>query len=142
LAERILNTSLKTPLLLLLADLQPEFDQDDPRPDDVAFEYGTILNEGVVLVLRAEIHHVLHSGSVVPAAVKDDDFTGRREVLNVTLNVELVFSPVRRGRQRRLAEYAWASPLHDGLDGPALARRVAPFKHDNHSCPCLDHPLL
>ena len=38
LAQRVLDARLETPLLFLLADLQPELDQDDPARRDVALE--------------------------------------------------------------------------------------------------------
>src|SRR6516164_6222521 len=142
LAERIVDARPEAPLLLLLTDLQPELDQDDARLDDVALELGAVLDEVPVLVLRAELHYILDAGPVVPAAVEDDDFAGRREVLEVALHVQLGLLPVRRGRQGHEAEHARAHPLRDGLNGPALARGVAPLEHDDHAQPLVDNPVL
>ena len=109
----------------------------------MALELGTVLDELLVLVLRAEPHHVLDAGAVVPAAVEDDDFAGGREVLHVALDVELRLFAVGRGRQRHQPKNARADPLRDRLDGPALARRVAPFEHDDHpQAACLTHSCI
>jgi hypothetical protein len=34
-------------------------------------------------------HNMFHTGPVIPAAVKEDDFTGSREVVQVALYVHL-----------------------------------------------------
>jgi hypothetical protein len=128
--------------LFFLADFQPELDQEDSRLDDVTLEFGTVLHEFLVLVLGAKIHDVFHAGPVVPAPVEDDYFAGSREVLHVALRVELGFLAVGRGRQRHQTEDARADPLHDRLDGPALAGGVAPLEHHDHPQPLVHDPLL
>ena len=92
---------------------------------------GQSLDELLVLLLRAEAHHVLDAGAVVPAAVEDDDLAGGREVLHVALHVELRLLPVGRGRQGDQPEDARADALRDRLDGPAFAGGVASLEHDD-----------
>ena len=108
-----------------LADLQPELDEDDPAIDDVFLDHRAVLEETPILFLRAEAHHALHAGAVVPTAVEDHDFAGGREVLHVTLQVHLRLLAVRRSRQRDEPEDARAHAFGDRLDGAALAGRVA-----------------
>ena len=61
---------------------------------DVFLEYRTELQEALALFLGAEPHDVFDTGPVVPATVKDDDFPGRREVLEISLDVHLRFLAV------------------------------------------------
>ena len=71
------------------------------------------LEEALVLFVGAEAHDALHAGSVVPAAIEDDDLAGGREVLHVALHVHLALFAVGRRRQRDDAEDARAHALGD-----------------------------
>ena len=79
LPQRIVDARPEPPLLLLVADLEPELDEDDAAVDDVLLEHRAQLEEPLVLLVGAEPHHVLDAGAVVPAAVEDHDLAGRRE---------------------------------------------------------------
>src|SRR5262249_46904425 len=115
---------------------------DDTRGDDVTLEPGTVFDELVALLLRAEPHHTLHPRPVIPAAVEDDDLAAGREMLNVALGVELGFFAVGGGRQRHQTEDARTHALRDRLDRSALAGRVAPLEHDDDARLLVDHPVL
>ena len=127
----ILDARFETPLLLLVADLEPKFDQSDAVVDDVLFEVGADFQEALVLLLGAEAHDIFDAGAVVPAAVEDHDLAGRREVREITLHVHLRFFPIGRGRQGDEAECARANPLGHRADRSALAGGVAAFEHDD-----------
>jgi hypothetical protein len=95
-----------------------------------------------VLLLGAEAHDVFDAGAVVPAAVKDDDFAGCRKMLDIPLHEHLCLLAIGRRRQRDNPEHARAHPLGDGLDGTALAGRVAALEYDDDPQPFLFHPVL
>ena len=103
---------------------------------------ATVAQKPFVLFLGAEAHNALDAGAVVPTAVEDDDFAGGREVLHVTLHVHLRLLAVGRRRQGDEPEDARADALGDGLDGAALAGRVAPLEDDHHAQALELDPLL
>ena len=100
------------------------------------------LEEPFVLFVGAESHHALHTGTVVPAPVEDDDLAGGGKVLHVPLHVHLGLLAVGRRGQRHETEDARARALRDGLDRPALPRGVAAFEDDDDAKPFLFHPIL
>ena len=142
LPQRIVDARLETPLLLLVADFQPDLDELDAAIDDVFLDLGAEFEEACVLFLRAEAHDVFDAGAVVPTAVEDHDLARRRKVLHVTLHVHLRLLAVGRRGQRDDAEHARADPLGDGADGAALARGVAAFEDDDDAQPLVLDPLL
>ena len=95
-----------------------------------------------MLPLGAEAHHVLDTGAVVPAAIEDHDLPPRRKMGDIALAVDLRLLPVRRRRQGDDPEHARTHPLRDGLDGAALAGRVAAFQDDDDAPTSGLHPIL
>ena len=79
---------------------------------------------------RAEPHDRLNDGTVIPRPVKQDDFTGRRQMRHIALEVPLGLFAVGGFGQSDDPPDARVHPPHDGLDEPALAGRVATFKND------------
>src|SRR5215831_1197912 len=75
LPQGVLNPRLESPCLLLVADLEPEFDQLDPGAHNVLFNPGALVEETVILLRRAESQDMLDTRTVVPTAVKNDDLT-------------------------------------------------------------------
>src|SRR3954462_3907788 len=53
LPDRIPDTGLEAPLLLLVADFHPQLDQDDAALDEELLRLGTRLQEALVLLRRA-----------------------------------------------------------------------------------------
>src|SRR5579859_3602055 len=76
--RRITRPLLKTPLLFLIADRQPIFDQVDARAYQETLELRTSTNKLPVFVVAAKAHHMLDASSVVPTTIKNHDLTGSR----------------------------------------------------------------
>src|SRR5262245_19769877 len=94
LPQRIVDAGVETPLLFLVTDLEPVLDQDQPGFHNLLFEERRYFKEPLILLLGAESHHTLNAGTVVPAAIENDDFTRRWKMLNVALHVQLVLFAV------------------------------------------------
>src|SRR5580693_2132396 len=131
LADRIVYARLEALLLLLLADLEPDLDEPGSVLDEELLDDRAEFEKALVLLGRAEAHDVFDAGAVVPAPVEDHDLAAGRKALDIALHVHLALLAVGRGRQRDDTEDPRADPLGDGLDRAALARRVAPFEHDD-----------
>src|SRR3974377_72285 len=95
-----------------------------------------------MLMFIGKSHHIFNARAVVPAAVENDDLTGRGKVRHVTLHIHLALFAIARGRQRDDAENARAAPLADRLDRAAFAGRVTAFEYDNDSCSLGLDPVL
>ena len=116
--------------LLLRAHLEPVFDEKDSRFDDRLLHLRRDFEKALHLVHRAEFHHPLDAGAIVPAAIKDDDLAAGRKMPHVSLDIHLRLFPLGRRGQRDDAEDARADALGDRLDDPALAGAVAALEHD------------
>src|SRR5262249_45364177 len=104
LTERICNSRFKSPLLLLVADFEPDLDQLDTPGHDVVFELWAKLEKSAVLVFRAKTHDVFDARAVVPTAVENDHFAFRRKVLHVALEIDLALLTIGRSGQRHHAK--------------------------------------
>ena len=113
-----------------------------PEFDDRFLHRRRDLEKALHLVHRAEFHDALDASAVVPAAVKDHDFARGRQMPHIALNVHLRLLALGRRRQRDDAIDAWADPLGDRLDDPALAGAVAAFEHDHDLQSLGDDPEL
>src|SRR4029077_1133401 len=89
LAEWVVDARFKPALLLLITNLKPNLEELDTIFHKIFLNGGTEFEKASVLFRSAEAHHVLDASSVVPAPVKDHDLTLGREMLNVTLYVQL-----------------------------------------------------
>jgi hypothetical protein len=94
------------------------------------------------LHLRAKTHDALDAGAVVPAAIKDDDFTGCRQMRYIPLQVHLAPFAFGGRRQRDDAKDPGAHPLGDGLDRASLAGPITSLEDDAYLGPGLNHPFL
>jgi hypothetical protein len=65
-----------------------------------------------VLLFRAKTHHVFDTCAVLPTAIEDHDLTRRREVLHVTLHIDL-----------RLLAVRWCWQGDDAEDAPGSHAR-------------------
>ncbi len=52
-------------------------------------EFGNLTHEFEILARVAEPHHALDPGAVVPGTVKENDFTSRRQVFDISLKIPL-----------------------------------------------------
>src|SRR5690242_10917466 len=102
----------------------------------------SFLQEILVLLLRAEAHHVLDACTVIPAAVENDHFPCRWETRHIALNVHFGFLAFRRCGQRHHSKDARADPFGNALDGASLTSRITPLKDDDHPRSLVLHPAL
>src|ERR1035438_3690618 len=139
---RILQPLLEATLLLLVADGEPVLNQDDAGACQHALKLRTTVEEFEILGLRAEAHHVLDSGAVVPTAVEQDDFSGGGQMRRVALKVPLRSLALRRRGEGDYLADARIQALGDALDGAALAGCVAPLEEDDYLESLVANPLL
>src|SRR5262249_19161693 len=100
------------------------------------------MEELLVLFFRAESHHPLDAGAVVPAAIKQDDFSAGGKMRHVALEVPLGAFALARSRQRRDPADPQIEALRDPLDDPALSRGVAALEDDHDLELLLHDPVL
>ncbi len=91
---------------------------------------------------RAEPHHIFNAGAVVPTAVENHDFAGRRKMLHIALHIHLGFLPVGGRRQCHHPEHTRADAPGERLDGAALPGSVASLESDDDAGARCLHPLL
>ena len=131
LLERV-RLALPEPAALLLArHREPELDQVDAAPHEVPLELRRLAHELVVLGIGAEAHHPLDTRAVVPGAIHQHDLAARGQVLHVALEVPLAALLLGRLLERDDARAPRVQVLHEALDRPALARRVAALEQDH-----------
>ena len=140
LLQWIVDAAEKTQVLLLVGDREPIFQQLDARANQHALELRHGAEELLVFLGAAKSHHMLHAGAVVPTAIEQNDFPGRRQVRHIALEVPLCPLAVIRRRQRHYAADAWIELLGDALDRAALAGRIAPFEQDQNLFAALRPP--
>ena len=121
---------------------EPELGQVQPGTDQHVLELRGLPHELLVLLLRAEAHHPLHAGAVVPRAVEHDDLARRGQMRHVTLEVPLGPLPLARLDQRHDRRPARVQVLGEALDRAALAGRVAALEDDHDPLPGGLHPVL
>ena len=85
---------------------------------------------------------MLDAGAVVPAAVKDDDLSARRQMRDVALNIDLCLLALGWGRQGDQPEDTGAHPFDDPPDDATLAGRIASFEDDHDARARFLHPVL
>ncbi len=137
-----MDATEKSQVLLFVGDREPVLEQAHAGAHEHALELWHRAEEVLVFLRRAEAHHVLDAGAVVPAAVEQHDLAAGRQVRHVALEVPLRALAIVRCRQRHHAADARIEPLGDALDGAALARRVAPLEQDHHLLLRGGHPVL
>ena len=67
---------------------EPILDKDDARPDEHVFQVGGGAEKLLQLGVVAKAHDALHARPVVPGPVKHNNFSARRQVLQVALVIE------------------------------------------------------
>src|SRR5262245_5559623 len=94
------------------------------------------------LGLRAKPHDALDAGAIVPTAVENHDFPGRRQVRQVSLDVHLRFFTLGGCGQRHHAEDPRTDAGGDGFNGAAFASTVPPLKDDANLQTLVPYPFL
>ncbi len=141
-AQRILEPRAEAPLLLLVGHREPVLDEPDSVLDEQPLEDRALREEAAVLVRRAEAHHVLDAGPVVPAPVEDRDLARGRQLGDVALEVPLAALALGRRGQSDDPRHARVEVLGDPLDHAALACGVAALEDDDEPLALRPHPLL
>jgi hypothetical protein len=142
LPKRIVDPRLESALLFLFPNLHPIFDEDDPAIDNIFFNYWAKLQKSLMLFLGAETHHMFHPGAVIPATVKNDDFTRYRELLNIALQIHLCFFAVRWSGQSYQTKGTGTYAFRYRTNRAAFARSVTSFENDNDPKPLEFDPFL
>src|ERR1700730_531405 len=129
--DRIMYARQKAPFLFILSDLEPGLDQNDPGVGDPFFDQGAKIEEPLMFRVGAESHDEFNAGSIVPAAIENDDLASGRELLNMSLNEELGLFAFGGCRQCDDPKDARAYPFGDGLNRTALAGGIAPLEQND-----------
>lgn len=114
----------------------------DTGAGEHALELRHAAEELFVLVVVAKPHDLLDARAVVPAAVEQHDFAGRRQVRDVTLEVPLGLFAVIRRRQGGNPADPGVQALGDALDHATFAGGITPFEQNHHFVAGLHHPAL
>ena len=105
---------------------EPELEQVDAVVDQhAARTRGTVLRNCVGLLRRAEPHHRLDAGAVVPGAVEQHLLARRRQPVDIALEIPLRPLAVAGLGQRHRQVEARVEVLRGRRDRAALAGRVA-----------------
>ena len=138
----VFNTSEKPLVLFRFADFKPVLNKDDAIILQQGLKRGTHSEELGVLLVTAKTHYVLNERTVIPAAIENYDFAGRRHFLDVSLCVQLRFFTLGRRRQCDVTKYTWTDALHQAMDHSALTRGIPPLEHDRELRSASSDPLL
>jgi len=126
--------------LLGLVNREPVLEEQDAVVHQLTLKQRRLLEERARLRLAAKAHHPLDPGAVVPAAVKQADVPGRRQVGYVTLKVPLALLGLAGFAQRHHAALARVQAGQHGIDHAGLARGVSAFEQHQHPLPRGLHP--
>ena len=142
LPHRVLEPRLEPALLLGVADREPVLAQQDAVLDEQPLEDRALVQEAVVLLRRAEPHHLLdarrgctRSGRTARSPRPP---AGARRSAGSTTGC----APLGRRGQGDDAGEARVEVLRDPLDRAALAGRVAALEDDHQPRALGAHPLL
>ncbi len=109
------------------ADGQIEFEELDAVANEQALEFRRFAQEHSKLICCAEAHDPFDAGAIVPGAVEEHDFAGRRQVHGVALEIELAAFGFGWLGERDGPCMARVHVLVEGLDARAFTGAVAAF---------------
>src|SRR6516165_316500 len=138
----VVNSRFEPLFLLFGTHLEPIFQQDDARVDDRSFHIRNDAKKAFGFFFTAKAHDALHASAIVPAAVEDRDFSPRRQVRQVSLDIHLRFLALGRGRKRDHAEYPRAHSGGDSFNRTPLASTIPPFEDDANLFTLTPDPFL
>jgi hypothetical protein len=96
----------------------------------------------VVLEISTKSHDFLNTGSVVPAAIKQNNFTARRQFSNIAL--EIPFTRLSGGwnTKSNYMSIARTQMLSNSLNCSILTGGVTPLKNDQELSPASNNVSL
>ena len=77
----------KSPLLLLLANVEVVLENLNSVADQHVLEWKDIFHEALVFAFGAEFHHPLHARPIVPAPIEQNQFLRSGQMRHVALEV-------------------------------------------------------
>src|SRR5215831_7268886 len=95
-----------------------------------------------MLLFSAKAHDLLDPGTVIPRTVEEDDLPGRRQVLDVTLEIPLPALTLGRDVERDDPRGAGIKMLHETLYRTAFAGGVTAFKDNDNTAARILDPVL
>ena len=113
-----------------------------PRFYDCFLDQRHHLEKRLDIFFCAEAHHPFDTGAVVPASIKDHDLTGRGQVADITLEVDLRLLTLGRLWKSHDTKHTRADTLCNGFDGAALPCSVTSLEKDADLQVLVDCPQL
>ena len=92
--------------------------------------------------LGTKTHYPLDTGTVIPTAVKQNEFLGHRQIWNITLEVPSRSVPIRGFAEGDNAGFAWAQMLDNALDRAIFAGRIPALQDDQNLVIAFDEVAL
>ena len=133
LPQRICLAPFEPSCLLILGYAEIKLDQDSVLPHQITLESHHTPHEIIVFLLGTETEHALHHGTVVPAAIKQHDFTGPGKLGNVFLVVPLGLLFLGRFTQGDDAVVLLVHVARYPPNGSALARGIPALEQYDHA---------
>src|SRR3546814_1494630 len=103
-------------VLFFIGDRKPVLHQNDARTHKHLFELRHRTKKLFVFFVIAKAHHFFNAGSVVPTAIKENNFAASRQMRYVALEVPLSSFAFAGGWQCRHTTDPWVQPLSDAFD--------------------------
>ena len=85
---------------------------------------------------------MFHNAAIVPAAIKENEFARRRQMINVALKIPLRAFRIRGFRKRHHARAARVKVFPEAFDCAAFSGGISPLKHHGHARACFLGPGL
>jgi hypothetical protein len=113
-----------------------------PRADQHPLEFRHGAEKLFAVRVGAEAHDAFHACAIVPAAVEQHDFSGPRQVRDITLKIPLRAFAFGGSGQCDNPTDTRVQPLGNPLDDTALPGRIASFEEDDQFELLVDNPIL
>src|SRR6185503_1387842 len=127
--QRVFLASFEASKLLLVADMEPELDQDHSLVGECALEAVDLVVGAQPLLAGGEALDALHQRSPVPGSIEDGHSAPSRK--HGKESPQEVVALLVRGRSGELdhADVTRIDLSHEALDRPTLARGVPALEH-------------
>ena len=129
-------------MLFIVRDGEPILQQGDATASQHFFKFWNASKEFFVFIIGTKPHDPFYTCSVVPTAVKENDFTSSGQMGHVALEVPLRSFAVVGSRQGSDPTNARVESLGNAFDHTAFSRGIATFKQDHHFLLSGHHPIL